>query len=331
MKILTKYRKPIQIGFAVVVIACIVWTVVVNWDSFAASVSRMNPWWLLASGAAGFAGVAFSMLAWRAIVIAFGHRISVRDASYVVFVSQIGKYIPGGVWPIVAGSQLGRRAGLPTATTVVTLTAQLGVSLVTGSTLAVGALFGFPALRQYSWLLIALVVIGVVALLPPVMRLVLGWMFTLMKRRDELPALRSLPLLSAVGWSLASWAAFGVHLWCIVSALGTVDLSAVLPAVFGYSLAWVIGFLAVIAPAGAGVREAILALVLANTVAAGSILGIVLVSRFILIIIDVAVCLYAVVRGHVSAIIAEPDTGDGAASGSAVDGPSDQRGGPDPR
>ncbi|MBD8516574.1 lysylphosphatidylglycerol synthase transmembrane domain-containing protein [Plantibacter sp. CFBP 8804] len=306
MKILTKYRKPIQVGFAVVVIACIAWTVVANWASFSASVSQMDPLWIVASGAAGFTGVALSMLAWRAIVIAFGHRISVRDAGYVVFVSQIGKYIPGGVWPIVAGSQLGRRAGLPTATTVVTLTAQLGVSLVTGSTLAVGALFGFPALREYAWVLVVLVVIGVVALLPPVMRRVLGWMFTVMKRRDELPELRTLPLLSAVGWSLASWAAFGLHLWCIVSALGTVDVAAILPAICGYALAWVVGFLAVIAPAGAGVREAILALVLANTVTASSILGIVLVSRFVLIVVDVAVCGYAVVRGHVRVVAVDP-------------------------
>ncbi|MBF4514377.1 flippase-like domain-containing protein [Plantibacter sp. VKM Ac-2885] len=306
MKILTKYRKPIQVGFAVVVIACIAWTVVANWASFSASVSQMDPLWIVASGAAGFTGVALSMLAWRAIVIAFGHRISVRDAGYVVFVSQIGKYIPGGVWPIVAGSQLGRRAGLPTATTVVTLTAQLGVSLVTGSTLAVGALFGFPALREYAWVLVVLVVIGVVALLPPVMRRVLGWMFTVMKRRDELPELRTLPLLSAVGWSLASWAAFGLHLWCIVSALGTLDVAAILPAICGYALAWVVGFLAVIAPAGAGVREAILALVLANTVTASSILGIVLVSRFVLIVVDVAVCGYAVVRGHVRVVAVDP-------------------------
>ncbi|TKJ97002.1 hypothetical protein PlfCFBP13513_13825 [Plantibacter flavus] len=306
MKILTKYRKPIQVGFAVVVIACIAWTVVANWASFSASVSQMDPLWIVASGAAGFTGVALSMLAWRAIVIAFGHRISVRDAGYVVFVSQIGKYIPGGVWPIVAGSQLGRRAGLPTATTVVTLTAQLGVSLVTGSTLAVGALFGFPALREYAWVLVVLVVIGVVALLPPVMRRVLGWMFTVMKRRDELPELRTLPLLSAVGWSLASWAAFGLHLWCIVSALGTLDVAAILPAICGYALAWVVGFLAVIAPAGAGVREAILALILANTVTASSILGIVLVSRFVLIVVDVAVCGYAVVRGHVRVVAVDP-------------------------
>lgn len=313
MKTLTKYRKPIQIGFAVIVVACIIWTVVANWSSFSASVSHMNPWWLLASTAAGFAGVSLSMLAWRAIVIAFGYRISVRDASRVIFVSQIGKYIPGGVWPILAGSQLGRRAGLPTATTVITLTAQLGVSLVTGSTLAVGALFGFPALRAYAWLLLLLVAIGVIALSPPVMRVLLGWMFRLMKRRDELPDLRSLPLLSAVGWSLASWAAFGVHLWCIVSALGAVDVEAILPAVFGYSLAWVVGFLAFIAPAGAGVREAILALVLANSVATGSILGIVLVSRFVLIVVDVAVCAYAMVRGHVGSMIAtsahDGDTG----------------------
>lgn len=321
MKTLSQYKKPIQLGFAILVVAFIVGTVAVNWDSFTSSVARMDPRWLLGSLLAGFLGVCCSMLTWRSIVLAFGYRITIRDASFVVFVSQIGKYLPGGVWPIVAGSQLGRRAGLPRTTTAVTLTAQLGVSLVTGSTLATGALLGFPALREYAWLLVGCIALGTFALLPPVLRRILRVMFRLLRRSDQLPTLRTGSLLAAVLWSLLSWAWFGVHIWAILSALGTVDPAALLPAVCGYALAWVVGFLAIVAPAGAGVREAILALVLTNTVAASSILGIVLVSRFVLILVDVAVCGYAILRGRVVGM---------ALLTTAEDEP-DETTGPDPR
>lgn len=315
MNKLTQVKRPLQIAFAVVVIGFITWTVIRSWDDFVSSVLTMQPVWLLGSLVAGFLGVFFSMLAWRAVVMAFGYSISVRDASHVVFVSQIGKYLPGGVWPIVAGSQLGARAGIPAGVTAITLTAQLLVSLIAGSTVAAGAFLAFPTLAaSYGWLVVLAVAVGVMALLPPVLTRIIGFAFRLLRRKDSLPPIRALPLSAAIGWSLISWACFGVHLWTIVTSLGTFDPGLLPLAISGYALAWVAGFLAIIAPAGAGVREAILALVLTNVVAAGSVLGIVLVSRFGLIIVDVVVCLYALATTHIrpgTAAVGRPDAAPG--------------------
>jgi uncharacterized membrane protein YbhN (UPF0104 family) len=90
-----------------------------------------------------------------------------------------------------------------------------------------------------------------------------------------------------------SWVGFGLHLWAILRSLGSASAADIGLSISGYALAWVVGFLVIIAPAGGGVREVILALVLGTVVPADSLIGIVLVSRFILIGVDVVVCLLA--------------------------------------
>jgi uncharacterized membrane protein YbhN (UPF0104 family) len=59
-------------------------------------------------------------------------------------------------------------------------------------------------------------------------------------------------------------------------------------AVGGYALAWVVGFLVVVAPAGLGAREVVLAAVLAGQLDRGSVIAVVLLSRIATTVVDVA-------------------------------------------
>jgi uncharacterized membrane protein YbhN (UPF0104 family) len=57
-------------------------------------------------------------------------------------------------------------------------------------------------------------------------------------------------------------------------------------AVGGYALAWVVGFLVVVVPAGAGARELVLVAVLAGTLPHAAVLLVVLVSRVLVTLVD---------------------------------------------
>lgn len=303
MKASLKYKKPLGYAFATLAVGFIVSVVVANWGEFIQSVERMQPHWLILAGVFGIGGVFLSTLAWRSVVHAFGFKITVADAVFVTFISQLGKYIPGGVWPIVAGSELGARAGVPRGITAITLTVQLAISVATACFVALGVLVTFPVLtQQYVWELVAVIVVAGIALTPPVMKRVLARGLRIIRPGTVLPELRSLPLLRGIGWSLLSWVAFGIQLWSIVNSLGHPDTGTLLLAISGYALAWVAGFLAVIAPAGAGVREAILALVLAGSLTTSAVLGVVLVSRLILVAVDVVLFAFAF-------IVARPESG----------------------
>ncbi|WP_246846397.1 hypothetical protein [Humibacter ginsenosidimutans] len=119
------------------------------------------------------------------------------------------------------------------------------------------------------------------------MRRILAFAFRIFRRPDLVPAIRGRHLGSAIGWAVASWALFGLHLCSLFFALGHLNASIVIPAISGYALSWAVGFLAVFAPAGAGVREAILVLLFAGSIGGADVLGVAVVSRMIFILVDV--------------------------------------------
>jgi uncharacterized membrane protein YbhN (UPF0104 family) len=292
--VLRRYRAPIQIGFGIVAVACLVWAVAANWRDLVHAIGSMDPALIVAAVALAYLGTIANMLSWRSIVESFQVQVRPADAGRITFTAQIGKYIPGGVWPMVAGSQLGQRIGLAGATTVVTMTLQLTISLLTGCVLAVGSLFLVPELAgEYWWLIVLVLIAGAIALVPPVMQRLLERVFRLIRRPDLLPALHGKHLGRAILWALAAWILFGLQLWLLFCALGTVEWRILIPAICGYALSWVVGFLAIFAPAGAGVREGILVLLFADTFGGSSVLGVALVSRMAFILVDLTLFLWA--------------------------------------
>jgi uncharacterized membrane protein YbhN (UPF0104 family) len=309
MKRLSRLRRPLQYAFAAIAVVSIVIVLASNWNAFTRAVASMAPAWVAGSFVAGVAGVVLSMLAWRSVLASFGFTVGVGRSASIVFISQIGKYIPGGVWPIVAGTRLGMQAGIPAATMAITLLLQLVVSVATGGVVSIGVLLAFPALGEhYWWLIVLALLLGFAALLPPVMSRWLRWVFALIRRQNLLPEdIRGAQLGMATVWSLASWLAFGVSLWCILCASSGLNINTLLVSVSGYSLAWVAGFLAIITPAGAGVREAVLGLVLVGSNSAPEIIGVVLVSRVVLIVVDVTLFSLALLanRWHANATLTQ--------------------------
>lgn len=289
MRLLRRYRAPIQIAFGAVAVGFLVWVVVANWAAFVDVLQSMKPWAVALAVVAAFAGTFVNMLSWRSILLSFGHHLTVGQAGRVSFMAQIGKYIPGGVWPMAAGSQLGAQVGLAGTTTVVTMTLQLAISLVTGAVVAIGTLLLIPALAErYLWAVLLVLAAGLVALLPPVMSRLLRILFRLIRRPDLLPALKGKHLGHAIAWSLVGWLLQGLQLWFLFGAVAAWRWDTLLPAVSGYALSWLAGFLAVFAPAGAGVREGVLVLLFAGTFGTATIFGIALVSRIIFVFVDAA-------------------------------------------
>jgi len=85
-------------------------------------------------------------------------------------------------------------------------------------------------------------------------------------------------------WSVAWWVLIGLHGWVIAR-----DLSAGAPPVTvvgAFALAWVVGLVVVVAPAGVGAREGALVLLLAGTMGTGDALVLALLSRAVLVVVD---------------------------------------------
>ena len=98
--------------------------------------------------------------------------------------------------------------------------------------------------------------------------------------------LTSRGIARSAGWMLLAWLCYGLQVAVLVRDLGGTGTAAGLGAIGAFALAWVVGFLVVLAPAGAGVREAVLVLALSPVLPAAAALLVALVSRLLLTTID---------------------------------------------
>jgi uncharacterized membrane protein YbhN (UPF0104 family) len=290
-RLLTFLRSPItRWTFLAVALGFAVWFVWANAAQIRAALAQLDPRFLIGALVASVVYVLMTMEAWRQVVRDLGHRLTFRSSIPLFGISQLGKYIPGGVWNIAAAAELGRAHGIPARHSVAAMTIALLISIVSGT--AIGAL-GFlaspaPIFAQWGWVFwVALPL--VVLLFPPVMNraIAFGWRIARLESLDTRSSLGGLALVTV--WSAAGWVVAGASVSLLAIGMGAPATWLTLAqCIGGYALAWVVGFLIVVAPAGAGVRELVLAACLVGTVDEGAVVAIVLISRLLLTGVDLS-------------------------------------------
>jgi uncharacterized membrane protein YbhN (UPF0104 family) len=177
----------------------------------------------------------------------------------------------------------------------------LAVSIISALLLAGAVLpFVLPGLATtYWWIFLALPPLA--ALLHP--RVVTWWSataFRLLRRPGDPVRLSWAVLLRACLVSLGSWLALGLHFGVLITAVDDAGPSLWVLSIGVFALAWVAGFLFVVAPAGAGVREAALVLGFAAVLPAGAVLTAAVLSRVLLMLADVLLAVGMTVSAQVS-------------------------------
>ncbi|MBI1757714.1 MAG: flippase-like domain-containing protein [Actinobacteria bacterium] len=260
--------------------------VVTRWGDVAAALGRLHLGVVALATLCVMAAAMATMLAWRALLADLGSPLSVGAASRVFFLSQLGKYLPGSVWPLLAQVEMGREHQVPARRSAVVGLLTLALALAAGLICAAVTLplVSPAAARRYGWVLI-LAPLLLAGLHPRVLNPALAVGFRIIRRTAPEP-LSWRGIGRGLGWSLVSWAGFGAQVWLLMRDLGGTGWRSVPLAVGAFAFAWSVGFLVVFAPAGAGVREAVLTLALAPALSAGPALVLALVSRAIMTVAD---------------------------------------------
>jgi uncharacterized membrane protein YbhN (UPF0104 family) len=236
---------------------------------------------------ASLAGLMCSLMVWRSVLADLGSRLSVVDAWRIFFIGQLAKYIPGSVWPLLAQMELGARRGILRSRSAVSVLISSGIMIVTGGLIgAVTLSLAAPgSVVRYVWVLVA-VPIGVLLLSPPVLNRLLDLALRLLRRPPAKQGVSVRGLAISASWALFGWAMNGAMLYVLMRRLDGSDVSVALVSIGGYALSWVAGFVAVFAPAGAGVREAVMIGVLSTQANTSVALIIALVARALSVVAD---------------------------------------------
>jgi glycosyltransferase 2 family protein len=277
--------RPVRWGFVAVAVALCGYAVIRHWSEVRAALASLG--FLAVAGA--LVGVLLALLAtmqvWRRLLAALGSPLPARAAARVMFIGQLGKYLPGSVWPVLAQMELGtahqvprhRSASAAVLTMLLTLLAGLLVALVTLPFLPGGA--------SYRWVFLAAPVL-LVCLHPKVVNRVMNWLLRVTRRPPLEQPLAGRAVAGALAWAVGSWLCYGLQIWLMATRLGAPYGTGALLATGGFAFAWCVGFLVVFAPAGAGVRDVLLVAVLAPTIGVAGATAIALVSRVLLTVGD---------------------------------------------
>ena len=242
----------------------------------------------LGSLGAVLVGLLASALVWRALLADLGTPLGVRPTLHVFFLGQLGKYIPGNVFAIAAQMELGRSHGAPRSRVGTASLLFMGVLVAAGLLVAAVTLplTSPDALDDYGSVLVVLP-LGLVALAPPVLTRLVAVLLRVLRRDPLERSLSARGVGAATGWALVMWSAYGAHLWLLVRPQDTQGRADLLLLSLGaYALAWTAGFLFVIAPAGAGVRELALIAALAPVLDAAAALAVAVLSRVLMTLGD---------------------------------------------
>jgi glycosyltransferase 2 family protein len=233
------------------------------------------------------AGLFTSFLGWRAILADYGGRLPLAGGLRVFFLGQLGKYLPGSVWPAVAQMELAREYKVPRRVSAAAVAIFMLVVVGTALLVAVVSLplFGPDAVRRYWWTL-AILPVAVVVLYPPVLNRLVTLTLRLLRQAPMPSPVSGSGIAKAAGWSLVTWGLWGMHIWILALGVGVGGASLIWRATGAFAIAWALGFVLVLVPAGAVVREAALIVLLRPSMTTGQATVIALASRLLLTVGD---------------------------------------------
>jgi len=263
------------------------WSLRKHAPSLLAALTEITVAALVVSMLFGLAALLALFRSWLAALSDGGVELTARDGLRVFAVAQVGKYVPGSVWPLVAQAQLGSRLGASPGRMVWgalhSLAISVCVALVIGCALlpVVG-----DGLSIRMWWAPALAVPFVIVLFPPVLNRAIRVADRLLRRDTQSDGYTTRGMLTSMLWCVLANALFGLHILALAASFDRPSVHDYIVSLCTFALASAMGVLVVFAPAGAGVREAVMVVMLASIVAVPTALAIALASRAILVIGD---------------------------------------------
>jgi len=280
-------KQALRWGFLAVAVAFLMWAVVKNWDDIAAALRSLTWGAILGAGLAATIALGVNALSWRAVMVSVGLKASVPSAMRVFLLSQVGKYVPGSVWPVLAQAEFARDHGVSRARAMTGSIVAMVVGVVTAAFVGlVGAALTVPdAVARYWW--VVPVALALIALLtPPVLRRVVALAFRVTKRTEAPAHISGRALAISAAWSVVMWMLLGLQAWLLLREIAPGPDANYVLATGAFALAWLVGFLVVIAPAGVGAREAALVVLLGSVATGPQALSLALVSRVLMTVAD---------------------------------------------
>jgi hypothetical protein len=261
---------------------------------FALIFRKASVTWLVWSALAVAATYCATIESWRRMMKDEGVRLGTIEATRIVSAANLGKYLPGRVWGILGAGLFASQRGFPPGAAMRATLFQQIVTLATGMIVA-GLLSPREPGSFGKGLAVAAIVVGACSLAMTAALLHEGARRAITLRVPRLargiPQMKHSTWVIVVALSICVWSGLGAGLVLLERALfGSISLSW--PTATGvFSASYILGFIALLAPAGIGPREAAFVLLLSSAGAPLHAAALALASRLVITVIDLGFAL----------------------------------------
>ena len=255
--------RIVQVALAAIVIVLVVRKIAEQWGAVKLALDQARPNWLAlaASGVVVLTTYCVLIETWRVLLRGWQHEIPFLDAARIWTVSNLGKYLPGKVWSITALVVMTREYGVSAAEGTAASVLVTLVNTLVGFVVAIVAGASLLNLSPAAVVVIAVIAVAVLASPSALPRLGLlaGKVFG---RQIVLRPIAHRVILLAGALTAIAWLMYGVAFWLFtIGVLGCAP-GALRDYVAVFAGSYLIGFIAIFVPAGAGVREGAMAVAL---------------------------------------------------------------------
>ena len=286
---MTRSRLINVIGIAIGVagIVFVVRRIVRDRSQIAEALSTADLGWLFVGGLMGLLAMTLIGVNWLMIIHHGGVTAPWRRGMSWFFVGQLGKYVPGGIWPIVGQAELAHRGATPRSTAYFSTAMSMVTTFLGAVTVAgIAGLIAPPDGRFLPAVLAgALLVIIAVLALPAARRAIDRIARRVTKRELRVPDPRWFALL--VVRHVPVWLSFaGMNIFAVVALGIDLDATLVVELIFVTCVSWMAGFVIVGVPGGIGVRETIFISMMTAPLGAGVAVSAAVLSRVVSVGVD---------------------------------------------
>lgn len=282
---LARIGSFIGVGIGIAGLAFVVRILTSKWTEVTDAFAQVDAANLVFSLILGLSGMTIIGSLWVAMLASRSQHMRHRTALSWYFTGQLGKYVPGGIWPIVGRAEFAVRNSVPR----VDAYASTGLSLVSTYLAAIVAIaLGALLTDDHQLIGISLsiaLVIGYLAFANERLRLKVITVATRIS-----PVAQSLTdpirLAKLVLMHLPAWILMSLSTSVTASALGArIGIAEML---FITSTSWFVGFVVVGVPGGIGVREAVFTSMAGGIIGVPVAVSLALLSRVVFIAVDVS-------------------------------------------
>lgn len=285
--------SAVQTAYFILLLAITVYSLIRGWGHLPVLFGRTDWRLVWLAGAILFAATLFYVYVQYTIYQGMGVRLTFRQVFCIVCLASLGKYVPGKVLWASNYYLLSRQAGVDVREIGGSFVISTAIWIVTAMLCSLPSLSLLSPALRYTMLLLSVILL--ISIHPRILGLVfdlLAWALRKAGRpaaANQIGRAISLPYrfyLKTLVLYLVAWSMVGVQVFFLVAALQKVGPTDFFVSLAAGAIGTVVGFVALFAPGGLGVREGLGAVILAQIMTAESALFVFVLLRLMTVVVD---------------------------------------------